>query len=183
MNRLTGHLLLIVAALLSTPTPSYPDGPGTAASACSLPATLKKTIQASYPQLVVVSDKDLTADHRSLFRAEHKSACPGLATGKYWGKSERKGFAVLLGDSKQYGEVRLVVARPMSEGWILTELEAPQDGPAPVVWTQPPGVYEDPYNELKRRTKNDVIMFVGYESWARAYIWNGRKFETLQITD
>lgn len=65
----------------------------------------------------------------------------------------------------------------------MTILEEGTIGPVPVVVSGPPGKYEDVYGQRTIQAQYEAIAYIGYESWAIVYVWNGKEIEKVQITD
>lgn len=151
--------------------------------ACALPAALRGALQSRFGSSRVLTAADLYEDERTLFRADHPGACPGLRTGRYFSRQERPSTAIILMGVGPKKEVRLIVARPAMAGWTFHEVEVMDEGSTAVVWREGPGTYKDPYADKTKKTANDVVVLTGYESWQRVYIWNGRAFEFLQTSD
>jgi hypothetical protein len=43
--------------------------------------------------------------------------------------------------------------------------------------------YEDIYGQKKILSKNQVIVFCGYGSWAIVYAWTGKEVEKVWLSD
>jgi hypothetical protein len=73
------------------------------------------------------------------------------------------------------------VAHHVAAGWETRSLDATDD--TPVGWREGPGKYEDIYGQKKILTKNQVIVFCGYGSWAIVYAWTGKEVEKVWLSD
>lgn len=146
---------------------------------CALAAGLREGLQERFGSARVLSFSDLYEDERALFRAEHPGACPGLVSGRFFGLKERAAIAVVLLDVGPKKEVRLVVARPALSRWIFHEVESREKGSTPVVLKGVPGRAAELVEAGAARGGLDVVVWSGYESWFRGYVWNGRIFEPL----
>lgn len=176
----SGLLALVIFGLAFSSEAAEPpatDGP------CALAPTLRAALQQRFGSSRVLKATDLFEDERSLFGAQHRGACPGMTTGRFFGPKERPAIALVLLEVEPKKNIRLVVARPALSAWTFFELEDMDQGSTAVVWTEVPGTPKDPNVAKTPRSTNDLLVLSGYESWRRAYTWNGRAFEALLRND
>jgi hypothetical protein len=157
------------------------EDPSPKGDACSLPRALSEALQQRFGSSRVLKASDLFEDERGLFHKEHPGGCPGIARGQFFGSGQRPAVAVILLDVEPKKNLRLVVARPALSAWTFVEVDEMDQGSTAVVGRKGPGTYTDLPSTKPRTTNNDVVTLTGYESWQRAYIWNGRAFDRLQI--
>ncbi len=149
------------------------ESPASGGGACALLPALRDGLNQRFGSSRVLTAAELYDDERGLFNADHPGACPGVRTGRFFGSKERAAIALVLLDVGEKKEVRLVVARPALSAWTFHEVESLEHGSTPVVLkaTSP------------SETERDLVVLKGYESWERAYRWNGRAFELLKPRD
>jgi hypothetical protein len=157
--------------------------PPAKADPCALPANLREALQQRFGSSRLLKAADLYADERELFSAEHRGACPGLANGRFFGPKERPALALVVLDVEPRRNVRLVVARPAMSVWTFFEVEELEQGSTAVVSTKGPGTYTDARTSTPRSSTNDVVVLTGLESWQRVFIWNGRVFQAVPLSD
>ncbi|MFZ1140755.1 MAG: hypothetical protein WAN76_16335 [Candidatus Sulfotelmatobacter sp.] len=150
---------------------------------CALPDGLSQLIASKYPNAHVVTLSDLNQDDEKLFQTEHGSDCPGLASVNFYGDGKPTVAVVLLRNETQGQETQLIVAHELQSGWELRSLEQHITGPAPVVWRERPGKYDDVYGEKTIKAINPAIVLCGYESWAILYAWVGNRVEKIWLRD
>ena len=173
MKRVTLSVLLLISLTLQAG----------ASQECSLPPRLDSEISRKYPGKKVVTHADISdVNDRKLFRKEHGSRCPGLVKVNFYGDGNPTWALVLINDGGTKREAELLVAHRIANSWDLRSLDRAGDA-VPVVWSEPPGDYEDVYGEKKIKAKYPVIMFVRYESWAIAYSWTGKNVEKVWLAD
>lgn len=170
-------LILSLGLLAAAQETAPPGGP------CALPATLREALSSRLGSSRILTAADLYEDERALFRADHPGACPGVRAGKFFGATERPALAIIVMGAGHGKDVRLIVARPAMAAWVLVEVETLEQGSTAVVGRQGPGTYTDPRKGKALKSANDVVVLTAYESWQRAYIWNGRAFDVLQTSD
>lgn len=173
------NVFSILALVLSLGTAPAPLGSGP----CALPQSLSAALNERFGTSRILTHPDLYEDERGLFSAEHRGACPGMTSGRFFGSQERPAIALVLLPHESGKPGRLVVARPAMSTWILIEIGPIDPGSTAVVWSEGPGVYTGPEDPKTRESKNDVLILSGYESWKRAYIWSGRTFEALLLNE
>lgn len=149
--------------------------------ACSLPRALSDAVQQRFGSSRVLKAADLFEDERGLFQKEHPGGCPGIARGQFFGAGQRPAIALVLLEVEPRKNVRLVVARPALSTWTFVEVDEMDSGSTAVVGRKGPGAYRDLPSGAAKSTTNDVVTLTGYESWQRAYIWNGRTFDRLLV--
>jgi hypothetical protein len=148
---------------------------------CVLPKGLHDTVAAKYPGAKVITVSDLNEDDQQFFQKDHHDACPGFVKVDFYGDG-RPTFALALATPAQVGfNTQLVVAHLLGANWKMTVL-GKTGGPAPAIWREKAGEYEGVYGARMRSTR-PVILFVGYESWAVMYAWDGQKVKHIQIND
>jgi hypothetical protein len=162
-------LLALALGLSATTQETAPRG-----EPCALPNALRQALQSRFGSSRVLTAADLYEDERALFRADHPRACPGLATGRFFGARERAAMALVLLDVGPAKAVRLIVARPAMATWTLLEVEELQKGATPVVWSETPPKSRD------ARAFTDLVILSAYDAWRRGYLWNGRSFERVE---
>jgi hypothetical protein len=151
------------------------------ANVCALPKSLQDIVAVKYPGAKVITLSDLNEDDQQFFQKDHHGACPGLVKVDFYG-DDKPTFALSLATPAQTGfNTQLVVAHLLGANWKTTVL-GETGGPAPAIWSEKPGAYEGVYGAKMRSTRS-VILFVGYESWAVTYAWDGRKVKHIQIND
>lgn len=153
---------------------------------CALPQDLEPVISHKYADARVVTSSDLEEDDRRFFEADHYDACPGLIKVDFYGDAQPTLAVVLLlrraADKKEQTE--LIVAHQVGKAWNLAELgSGGADSLVPVVWSQPPGIYQDVYSAKTIRAIRPVIVFCKYEAWAILYAWNGKRVSKIWIMD
>ena len=171
--------LAILALTLSVQAAAAPP----IGAPCALPSSLSAALKEHFGSSRILKPSDLYEDERGLFSAEHKGACPGMTTGRFFGPKERPAIALVLFDAEPGKPGRLVVARPAMSTWTFFEITEVEAGSTAVVWREGPGIYRGPEEPKIRESKNDVVVLSGYDTWKRAYIWNGRVFDRLQLGD
>lgn len=150
---------------------------------CSLPPRLDNEISRKFLGKRVITLADILDEHdRKLFRKEHGSRCPGLVKVNFYGDGNPTWALVLINSRATKREAELVVARQIGLTWELRSVDTAGDA-VPVIWSEPPGAYEDVYEEKKITAKYPVIMLVSYESWAIVYAWAGNKVEKVWLAD
>lgn len=147
------------------------------AEPCGLPGALRTAVQERFGSSRILNLSDLYEDERVAFKAQHKRACPGLTTGRFFTATERPATAfVLLGVGPQK-DMRLVVARPALSSWTFVELDRMDAGGTAVVSTGRPGSSTEVSGQRVRASDTDIVLWTALETWQRAYTWNGRTFE------
>lgn len=155
--------------------------PPARADSCALAPTLSAALQQRFGSARILKPADLYEDERGLFNTEHRGACPGMTTGRFFGSKERPATALVLLGAEPRAKSRLVVARPAMNTWTFLELGEMEAGSTAVVWREGPGTYTGPEEPKTLESRNDVVILSGYETWKRAYIWNGRAFEAVLL--
>ena len=92
---------------------------------------------------------------------------------------------VLTRNDGKTEQTELVVAHRVREQWRMAVLDTGGNASpyAPVVWSQPPGKYQDVYGEKTVRATWPVIVFCKYESWAILHAWTGRGIAKIWLSD
>jgi hypothetical protein len=150
---------------------------------CEIPSGLKSEISKKYSGTRVVTQADLNPDDRTLFQKDHGDECPGLARVNLYGDGKPTRAIVLITAGRSHPTTGLIVAHKVGTEWQTETLEAFGEGPAPVVWGEGPGTYDDLSEPKTIRAKNPVIIYCGYSAWARVYAWTGKKVEFVQLRD
>ena len=166
--------LFLVACGHAVATGASPDG-------CQYPPGLRDEISRKYPGTRLITLEDLQDDDRGFFQKDHGTRCPGLVRVNFYGDGKPTWALVLTTGKSSRQNAQLVVAHKVAKGWETRSLEATTG--APVVWRQPPGIYDDVYGEKKIRAKYPVIVFCGYESWAILYAWTGKDVKKIWLMD
>lgn len=157
--------------------------PSVAANAkktCELSSELQHEISNNYPSSRVANTNDLTSDDKELFNKDHSGDCPGLVQVDFYGDGKPTVAIVLLDASNK--KAKLVIAHKITR-WTIHELESTDIAPAPVVWSEKPGKYEDVYGKKALKARHPVVVFCGYESWSIVYAWTGGKVEKVWTSD
>ena len=169
---LLGNWPILVLALL--PFFGVPVSAGTTPrSHCSetLPSALNQIIKHRYIEFNVLTKKD------------SRHGCPGIVKVDFYGDG-RTVYAIVIRKPRGLGAVieeKLLLAEKGHNHWKVTTL-AENDSPGNVSH-EPAGEYGDMYRTRSFRTKGDLIVYFGYESWAVGYGWTGEKIEEVQLTD
>lgn len=167
-----GSWLILVLAVL--PSFGVPLSAGTIPrSHCSgtLPSALNQIVKQRYLDFNVLTKKD------------SRHGCPGIAKVDFYGDG-RTVYAIVIRKPRGLGAVveeKLLLAEKEDKHWKVTTL-AENDSPGNVS-QEPAGEYGDMYRTRSFRTKGDLIVYFGYESWAVGYGWTGEKIEEVQLTD
>jgi len=149
--------------------------------ACSIPLDLQRDVDTKYPGATLVSLSDLDEDDRAFFQADHGDACPGLVRVDFYGDGKPTLALVLVKKSGSKKKSELVLAHLVEEHWQTMVLDIADE--IPVVWSLPPGKYQDVYNEKTIRAPKPVIVLGRYESWAILYAWTGKRAIKIWIAD
>jgi hypothetical protein len=151
---------------------------------CALPPDLQREVASKYPGATIVNLSDLGEDDRGFFEKDHKGACPGMVSVDFYGDGKPT-IALVLSKKNGLKEItELIVARRVADGWKMTSLETGNSSPyAPVLWTEPPGVYRDVYGKKTIHAARPVIIFCKYEAWAIVYSWTGDRATKIWIMD
>ncbi len=152
-------------------------------SGCALPAGLREEIASKYPNAHEVRVADLGEDDKRQFQREDGSDCPGLTSVNFYGDGKPTLAIVLFFEEMHGAKTQLIVAHEAQNGWELRSLEQEITGPAPVVWSERPGKYNDVYGEKTIKAVNPVIVLCAYDSWAILYGWVGNRVEKIWIRD
>lgn len=152
--------------------------------ACNLPQDLQRKIASKYPGAKLVSLSDVEEDDRGFFQKDHGDACPGLVKVDFYGDGKPT-FAVVLSKKNGANEhTELVVAHRVGDRWRMAMLGTGGPSPyAPVVWSQPPGEYQDIDGKKSIRATRSVIVFCKYESWKILYAWTGSRVTKIWLQD
>jgi hypothetical protein len=150
---------------------------------CELPSGLKSEISKKYPGTRVVTQADLNPDDSTLFRKDHGDECPGLARVNFYGDGKPTRAIILITARGSHAKTGLILAHKVGTEWQTETLEAFAEVGSAVVWGEGPGTYDDLSEPKTIHARNPVIIFCGYEAWARLYAWTGKKVEFVQISD
>lgn len=150
---------------------------------CALPSSLSEELVSKYPNAHVVRVADLGGDDKKQFQQEHGAECPGLTNVNFYGDGKPTLAVALFLDGMHGAKTQLIVAHEAENGWELRGLEQDITGPAPVVWHERPGKYDDVYGEKTIKAVNPVIVLCAYDSWALLYAWVGNRVEKIWIRD
>jgi hypothetical protein len=124
----------------------------------------------------------LSARHRALYSKEHPGGCPGVVRLDFLGDGS-EAFAILLVEKSKSKTVLILARRARPDNWDLILLQRGDARPVPVIWKEPAAEYDDLWKEKKLTPKGEVLVIAGYESWARAYGWDGNKADWVQFSD
>lgn len=154
--------------------------------ACTPPRSLREQLAVSYPGYEIITTSLLTDSDRSMFRAQHRTSCPGLVRVDFYGDGTPT-FAVALAKREQDKlRVALVVARqrtPKPGDWELRRLDETEVAKSPVIWAEPPGRYEETYGSRRIKAAYPVVLLVAYEAWAIVYAWTGKTVTKVWVSD
>ena len=182
MGKYTGMVVITLATLLGV-------APGTRLAAalpneaCEIPAGLDRLVAVQYPGTRLVGTLDLEDGDRKLFQSDHGNDCPGLVKLDFFGDGQQA-LAMVLKARERNVPAKLVLAHHTDSGWKMQLLDTGGSTPdAPVVWSQPPGEYQNVYGEKRIRADRPVIVFCKYESWAILYAWTGTNVKKIWIAD
>jgi len=168
-SQIIGCLLtFLLYSIFSFSTQASADA--TRRSHCSetIPTAVQKIIQQRYPGFHVLTKK------------ESSHGCPGIAKVDVYGAG-RTVYVILTDRGSGWQKVgKLLLAKKETHHWEVEVLDE-EDGYPGSLWHEP-GM-EDTYEGRTFRSNGDVIIYFGYESWARAYGWTGEKFEWVQLSD
>lgn len=180
MTTLAATSFLLLVAQVASAAPSN--------HVCHLPQSLQSEIARKYPGTSVANFSDLTDDDKKIFLADQKSfpkihtnTCPGLAKVDFYGDGKPTLAVVLFNPTKK--DSQLIIAREVGSEWTIRFLGTSGGMPVPVVWSQPPGKYDDIERDKTIHAAHPVIVFCGYESWAIVYAWTGKKIDKVWIMD
>ncbi len=150
--------------------------------ACNLPLDLQRVIENKYSGTKIVTVEDLNREDKELFQKEHEGSCPGLVKVDFYGDGKPT-FALSLTTGVDTARTtKLVLAHQLGTTWRVVMLDK-ADGPAPVIWSEQPGKYEDVYGEKSIVATSPVIVFCGYSSWAVVYAWTKNKVSKVWLQD
>ena len=151
---------------------------------CSLPDDLRHELAVAYPGAKVIDLSDLGEDDRGFFQKDHGDACPGLVKVDFYGDGKPTFALVLTTKGVKAEQTELVVAHRVREQWRMAVMDTGGASRyAPVVWSQPPGQYQDIYGKKTVRATWPVIVFCKYESWAILYARTGRRVAKIWLHD
>ena len=149
-----------------------------------MPSSLSEEIVNKYPDAHVVTLNDLDEDDKKQFQSEHASECPGLTSVNFYGDGKPTMAIVLSLNEDRGASSQPIVAHEVQNRWQLRPLDGPSTGPAPLVWHEGPGKYNDVYGEKTLKAIHPVIVLWGaYGSWAILYAWTGNRVEKIWIRD
>jgi hypothetical protein len=149
---------------------------------CDLPKDLQREVASKYPGKKVVTLADLQDDDRGFFQKDHNNSCPGLVKVDFYGDGKPTLALVLIGNGEGKDSSVLVVAHQVESAWNISALAT--GGPTvPVVWSLPPGEYQDVYGTKTLRATRSVIVFTKYESWGILYAWTNKRVAKIWISD
>jgi len=155
-----------------------------ASSTCEIPENLRHEIAVKYPGERVVELSDLEEDDKGFFQEDHGAACPGLVKVDFYGDGNPTVALVLTKGDRPRRLTELVVAHRVRERWDTVVLDTGSPGPyAPVVWSQPPGHYQDVEDNKTIGATRPVIVFSKYEAWAILYAWTGSRVTKIWLQD
>jgi hypothetical protein len=151
---------------------------------CSLPDDLQHELATRYPGARVIGLSDLEEDDRGFFQKDHRDSCPGLVKVDFYGDGKPTLALALTKKNGKTDQTELVVAHRVGEQWRVAVLGTGGASPyAPVVWSQPPGQYQDIDGRKTVRSTRPVIVFSKYESWAILYAWTGSRVTKIWLQD
>jgi hypothetical protein len=148
---------------------------------CTLPPGLHNEITKNYPGAKLVTLADLDEYDRELWRKNHGVRCPGLVKVDFYGDGKPTWALVLIMGGNPVRKAQFVVAHRAADKWETRTLETTSG--TPVVWREPPGTYRQFDGAKKILARNSAIAFVGLESWAIVYAWDGKKVMHVQVSD
>lgn len=152
--------------------------------ACNLADGLQRELATKHPGARVVDLPDLQDDDREFFQKDHGDACPGLVKVDFYGDGKPTLALVLTKKRGTTEQTELVVAHRVGQQWRLRVLGTGGPSPyAPVVWSQPPGQYQDIDGKKTIRTTRSVLVFCKYESWQILYAFTGSRVDKIWLRD
>lgn len=154
---------------------------------CELPKSLAEKVKQVLPGYSVITANALRKSDRSRYRADHGASCPGLVKIDFYGtRLPTYGIAVAKLEDKKM-DAKLLVAtqtEKVTGKWSVIEVDSAATlTSAPVIWAEPPGEYRDVHRQKTINAKHPVLLFVGYESWAIVYAWNGTEIQKVWVSD
>jgi hypothetical protein len=149
---------------------------------CQLPQDLQQIVTEKYPGARLVRLAALKSDDRRFFQTDHGNACPGLVSVDFYGDGKPTVALVLVAGDGPTEVAKLVVAHRVTDRWRASLLETAMLS-VPVVWSQPPGRYDDVYGNKTIQATRPVIVFCGYESWSIVYAWKGDYVDKVWLSD
>jgi hypothetical protein len=153
-----------------------------------LPADIRVEVGKRYPGMALLLITDLVDDDQQLWlKSFGASTCPGATIGHFKSATtDSYAIAVVRQNSKQSGIDETLVVASRDAGIVKLEaLESAQGAPiASIVRKSGPGVYVD-WEDPKMRVNAvlDVIVLERLESSAVAFVYEGRKFRTVTISN
>ena len=157
-------------------------GASTTTEPCRLPHDLQLQIAKKYASFRIVTLSDLGDDDKEMFQKDHPNACPGMAEVDFYGDGKPTFALALLVKRGSTEDANLLVVHQTAEGWNLRSLDS-AEASVPVVWSQPPGKYDDIYGNKSIIARHPVIVFCGYNSWAIVYAWKSDHVEKVWLRD
>lgn len=155
-------------------------------SGCQLPRALEEQIGKEYRGFSVVSSKMLRARDRTLYRAEHRSSCPGLVRLDFYGTgADTYGLSLAKREEKKVlWKLLVATARGTDGNWQIREVDEANNLVAPpAIWKEPAGKYEDVHGKEAIEAKHAVLLAVQYQAWAIAYAWTGERVGKVWVSD
>lgn len=149
-----------------------------------LPAEVRTLLEKSYPDYQLVTLELMAEYHRKLYLEDGGGSCPGVVSVDLFGDGSTS-YAMILSSNKSGAWAStLVLAKPLpNERWRLEVLEPYITGTSLVVYTSPPGLYQDVYGSRELSADHDAVHLVGFEPWSIVYAWTGEKIEKIWISD
>jgi hypothetical protein len=136
----------------------------------TIPTAIQKIIQQRYSGFHIRTKKD------------SMRGCPGIVKVNFYGDGRTVYAVVIQQDHDNHRvEGKLLLASKQSQSWKVEVLDE-GDGVGSI-WHGPAEEFDDMYRGRTQVPKGDIIVYFGYESWARAYGWTGEKIEVGQLTD
>lgn len=145
-----------------------------------LPAPILALIAARKDWRMLAFD-DLRPDDKTLWMQARPKACPGF-TKAVLSKGAEPSYAVaLVAGPAEVMKEQLVVFIPTGDGgYRQDELVKPAHyGALSVVWTAPPGVYEDADSGRSLRSEGESIAFEVIEAGVLQFVYDGHDFTAL----
>jgi hypothetical protein len=173
VGQIIGCLLTsLLFSIISFSTQAHADVARRSHCSETIPTAVQKIIQQRYPGFHILTKK------------ESRHGCPGIAKVDVYGDGRTVYAIVILTDrgSGWQKDGKLILAKKDAHHWEVEVLDE-GDGYPGSLWHEPAGLYGDRYGGKTLKSKGDVIIYFGYESWERAYGWTGEQFMWVQLSD
>ena len=155
-----------------------------------LPDAIKRVLSKKFPTQRPLRLDDLSEDDQGLWVQAKGQICPGYVTGHFV-SDKFLSYAVILTNINAPMGYKLVSVNEVTKGQYKIDLvfkDEHKDSGAltlyPVVWSLPPGEYQDFYDSKQiLRTRHDGMVLERLEAWSVLYYWNRAKFLRWTLSD